>query len=520
MSPEVEATTMTAPILLTDEQMQRFIAHGYLLLKTQLPETFHRGIYDKFDAMIGADAGGNPGNNLLPAVPELNEVFDDPVVRGALTSVVGPDYVMHPHRALHNNMPGSDAQRMHKDSYWGYLRRVRNHRSRWAMIMYVPQATPIERGPTGVVPGTQYQMQKPDESVMPEVPGSLETGGFLLIHYDIWHRKMKNFTNDKRFMMKFEFIRMQAPAAPSWDHKDPAWRLDELPAVDLSAVWRRQWDWLRGAAPQEPASNAAVDDAVKDLDDPDPRVRLRAISRIGESGAAVRAHLPALAAALQDGFEPVAVNAAYAMAAGGEAARPYLVDVMRADIGDDPDGNRSSHDGSLPDPGRPARCAAYGLAEVGAPAVPALLELLASGGSHVRKLAAFALGEIAGTGEDVRQALCRATSDAVAAVRINAVEALGLKPATPSSVAALSMAINDPDPQVRFSAALSLAQIGPAAEPAVPALEGALADENRYVPGYAVEALERIATPTALRALMPFLKSARWCPHTTPRSIY
>ena len=29
---------------------------------------------------------------------------------------------------------------------------------------------------------------------MPEVAGCLETGGFWLIHYDIWHRKMKNFT--------------------------------------------------------------------------------------------------------------------------------------------------------------------------------------------------------------------------------------------------------------------------------------------------------------------------------------
>jgi hypothetical protein len=115
------------------------------------------------------------------------------------------------------------------------------------MVMYVPQATPLERGPTGVIPGSQYQSQRPDEALMPEVAGCLETGGFLLIHYDIWHRKMKNFTSDKRFMMKFEFVRMHEPDAPSWNHADPAWRLDEPPGLDLSAVWRRQWNWLRGA---------------------------------------------------------------------------------------------------------------------------------------------------------------------------------------------------------------------------------------------------------------------------------
>ncbi|MBV9537721.1 MAG: HEAT repeat domain-containing protein [Acidisphaera sp.] len=511
---------MTAPILLSDEQMQRFIAHGYLLLRTELPESFHRAVYDKFDRMIGFDAAGNPGNNLLPAVPELTAVFDDPAVRGALTSVLGPDYVMHPHRALHNNMPGSDAQRMHKDSYWGYLRRVRNHRSRWAMVMYVPQATPLERGPTGVIPGSQYQMQKPDETIMPEVPGSLATGGFLLIHYDIWHRKMKNHTADKRFMMKFEFIRMQAPSAPSWDTRDPAWRLADPPSVDLSAVWRRQWDWLRGATPAERRSNVDPSQAAAQLADADPHTRLRAISRLAENGAAVRAHLAPLAQALNDGFEPVAVNAAYAMAEAGDAALPHLAAALGADGGEDPDGNRSSHDGTQPDPGRPARCAAYALAEVGLPAVPVLLDVLQSGGTHARKLAAFALGEIAGTDEDVAAALCRSTADTAAPVRINAVEALGLKGATPATVAALSNAIKDPDPQVRFSAALSLAQIGPAAELAVPALQDALGDDNRYVPGYAVEALERIATPDAMRALLPYLKSARWCPHTTPSSIY
>ena len=72
----------------------------------------------------------------------------------------------------------------------------------------------------------------------------------------------------------------------------------------------------------------------------------------------------------------------------------------------------------------------------------------------------------------------------------------------------MSRAIKDPDPQARFSAALSLAQIGPTAEAAVPALKDALHDENRYVPGYAVEALERIATPAAIRVLLPFLKTA------------
>jgi len=511
---------MSELALLTDAQMQRFLAHGYLCLTSSLPASFHQHIYERFDALVGDDTSRAPGNNLLPAVPEIHDVFEDRVVKGALTSVLGPDYVMHPHRALHNNPPGSDAQPMHKDSYWGFTRRVRNHRPRWVMVMYVPQATPLERGPTGVVPGSQYQIQKPDESIMAEVAGELEAGGFLLIHYDVWHRKMKNFTQSKRFMMKFEFIRMQEPAEPTWDHQDPAWSLAELPGVDMAPVWRRHWQWLGGApAATARLADAAVAGALTRLEAADPRTRLAGINTLAGDPAAVAAHQDALARLLADPFEPVAIDAAYALAGAGAAAVPALLAALLGDDGTDGNENRRSERGEYT-AGQTARCAAYGLVAIGTDAVPALLGLLQGGQQRARKLACFALGEIAGTGPDVTAALCAAAADPETVVRVNAVEALGLKPGTPAIVQALSASLKDTDEQVRFSAAFSLAQQAPVAAPAVPALRSALKDENRYVPGYAVEALERIGTPEAVAALVPYLKTLRWCPKTSAASLF
>ncbi|MEO1016528.1 MAG: phytanoyl-CoA dioxygenase, partial [Pseudomonadota bacterium] len=80
---------MTDLKLLTDAQMQQFLAHGYLCLKTDLPGSFHDRIYERFDEIIGKDEPQNPGNNLLPYVPELNAVFEDANVKGAITSVLG-----------------------------------------------------------------------------------------------------------------------------------------------------------------------------------------------------------------------------------------------------------------------------------------------------------------------------------------------------------------------------------------------------------------------------------------------
>jgi HEAT repeat protein len=515
---------MASPLLLTDAQMQRFIADGYLCLKTELPESFHRRLYERFDALIGIDESNNPGNNLLPLVPELGEVFADPVVTGALTSVVGPNYAMHPHRALHNNHPGSEAQKLHKDSFWGYRSRVRNHRLRWVMVMYVPQATPLAQGPTAVVPGSQFQTRRPDAALMPEAPGELAAGGFLLIHYDIWHRKLKNLTGNKRFMMKFEFARMENPAEPSWDHRDPAWRLDAPPSLDMSAVWQRQWRWLRKTPDEAGAalSNAAAAEAAAGLADDDPRRRLAAVNAIAASGAAARAFLPQLATLLEDACDPVAIDVAYAMAAAGEAAVAPLAAAVRRNDGAH-ERERDSYevpDDYVVNEERVARAATYGLVEVGLPAVPTLLELLAQGQARARKLAAFALGEIAGTDEAVVEALCRAARDPEITVRVNALEALGWKSGTPKIVAALTEAMRDAAPDVRFSAAFALAQIGPKAGAAVPVLQDALRDENRYVLGYAVEALERINSPAALRTLLPFLKTYRWCPYTSPASIF
>jgi len=50
-----------------------------------------------------------------------------------------------------------------------------------------------------------------------------------MIHYDIWHRKMKNFTNLKRFMVKFEFTRMSRPQRAEWNNRATAWRMPKEP---------------------------------------------------------------------------------------------------------------------------------------------------------------------------------------------------------------------------------------------------------------------------------------------------
>src|SRR5207247_5071918 len=155
-----------SPLLLDDAAMRRFIIEGYLVLKPDLPVDFHGRIYHRLEEVL---AGGNPGNNLLPRVPELQHVLDHPAVHGALTSLLGSDYYLHLHRHVHANPPGSKGQNLHKDSLYNSRFAVdekrRHHRTRWLMIFYYPQDTPLELDPSAIIPRSHYLITDPPQAV-------------------------------------------------------------------------------------------------------------------------------------------------------------------------------------------------------------------------------------------------------------------------------------------------------------------------------------------------------------------
>ncbi len=190
--------------------MRKFVSEGFLLLNTDFPQEFHDGLLEKLNDVYQNE--GNPGNNILPRIPELQKkVFDHPAVTGALTSVLGCGYMMHPHRHGHFNKV-SDPGGWHKDSYWGHSK-IRNHHSWWAMIFYFPQECTIDMGPTGVMPGSQNHQSRYFESdeTAEEVKAAGRAGTFALVHYDIWHRSNANLAGKDRYMLKFQFVRTQLP---------------------------------------------------------------------------------------------------------------------------------------------------------------------------------------------------------------------------------------------------------------------------------------------------------------------
>ena len=464
-------------IKLTDVQMRTFIRDGYVEVKPDLPPEFHAEIFAKIDEVFETE--GNPGNNILPRIPELQTVYDDHKVHGALQSIAGDDYYAEPHRHVHYNPPHSEGQTLHKDSYTR-----RRHHPRWLVTFYYPQDTTLEMGPTGVVPGTQYTNVIPEDSNDREIGATGEAGRVVIANYDIVHRGMPNGTGKKRYMVKFLFNRMSEPTAPNWDNSEAEWGADGR--TEYEAVMDHVWGWHRAEG------NGAGRSAYDAVD--------------------------GLFSDLKSDSEPAAFNAAYTLAKVGESAVGPLIDTLL-------DGSAESWYSELvrKAPGQmvPSANASYALAAMGEAAVPGLVDTLGRSSGWDQKLVVQTLGDIGLAATGALPRLLGVASDTDPIVRAEAAEALGqVVQDTSEAVPILIDLLSDEDGDVRRNASLSLAKLKGHAVEAVTALAGVLNDSNRYVIGNAFEALRRIGTPEATDVLVKHLMAARWCPVTRQGSLY
>ena len=453
--------------LLNDAQMRHFIVNGFVTVTTELPAQFHEAVYEKTVSVF--DKEGNPGNNLLPRIPEIQQVFDDPNVSGALTSLLGPDYYMQPHRHPHYNPPGSKGQGMHQDGGKRW-----SHHTRRLLVFYYPQDTPIELGPTGVVPMSHYFSTSEGSGVSPEQPITGEAGTVAFANYDLWHRAMPNSSEKKRYMMKFLYARMSEPREPTWANKETDWANGtSVGPAEYQEMFRHLWNWHR---------------AVEDSD---------------TNGTSNGESLSGLISALNSTSESTGLQAAYELPQFGEKAVPALVRCLQ----DESEMTR--------------RNACYALNAVGTPTVEALQEALKDSREYVRDNAAEALGDLGNKAEPVVPALVEMLKDASGSVRSHTIEALGTTSQSSAiAVPGLVKALEDPHNGARRNAVFALARIGKDADGAVEGLQNVLFDDNRYVRGDAVHALYRIGTPAAKSVLIRYLATTRWCPLTSKESTF
>jgi hypothetical protein len=516
---------------LNDDQMQRFISDGVLVLDSGVDPSVHQRIYDKIQWNNTREF--NMGNNVLPRVPELQQVLDSPVIHGALQSVVGDDYLLHPHRFMHASEPLDEDQRdlplkgdehgpqMGKGSsgasFWHQdaqspLSRGRYHVPRFAMILYFPQDTPMERGPTRVIPGTQLQARLFQQDYPNAfVANNIRAGTCLLIAFDIAHAGLSNRTDMSRYMFKFVFMRTRHPTAPSWQGGKSPWHTpaDRLSsAYDYSDAWKYIWNWLQGKPtwPEHPygGDGTEVDELITHLNQPDQQARIRAIYRLASLGA-VDAVIQSL------------------LACAGKSREVALQ--YRKDAEGNYEADGDPHEPRWNEGAYVAQDEAYALGAMGEIAIAPLVELLQHDDPWIRINASFGLGEVGPTAstampllaEQLNHPVCqvaRAALDAMACIGHNTAAAL---PSIERLLTCDNPAWQEPlrrgwsgENQARFNALCALlnSDIPPANLEAL--LLTCLEDPNGYVQAIALEMLTKGCSSGAMQQALAYLKTHRW----------
>mmetsp|Transcript_98590 Transcript_98590/g.307617 ORF Transcript_98590/g.307617 Transcript_98590/m.307617 type:complete len:693 (-) Transcript_98590:68-2146(-) len=539
-------TVAGQPRLLSDDQIQTFIVQGFLELppsENELGGDFHASVFAA-TSQLGLQRAEELGNDILPALPQLARVFETPSCRGALTSLLGPGYIMHPHRFCHTSKPGRAGQLWHRDTFWGHWH-PRNPRPYWLMALYFPQDTPVALGPTGVLPRSQYFNSDKDQQLMQEtpfgcarftdeelrqgIPGrhwhacerplACRAGTVVIIHYDLWHRGAANVSESGvRFMFKFQFARMLSPAdtprsltcrsvAVDWGRvaaRGSTWhaggREQELYEGDpeqvtgsgaseacLSPVWQSVWEWLCGGIAAQDGHAGDTGGLMVALvlcgDEHEPR-RVAAAWRLGRATSTCADRAAACVVKLESCIGLGSRAAAQVLEALGPVALPALLAAP-----------------SL----RRAPAAVHALGRI--------LDVAGPAATNRHDV------------DQARQMLERLSTDAGDSnMRLCAVAALGcLRCCEPVHVLLRSLA-GDPNSDVRAMACHSLLRLltsgclddslGPVRDAMVRVREG---QESRYVAAYAAEALHRLelmrswpkAAGSAAPAWLPAL--VRWC---------
>ena len=560
--------------LLSDDQVQRFIADGFVIIDSMLAPDFHQRVAEQIAYALEYELP-HPGDNIVPRVPALNQLCESAAVQGALTSLLGEGFVFLPHRFPHNSDPlgfaaktdsqgkagaiqpapeadietssdRSDTSQMtafatqpkmargsisasawHQDSH-ASCGRTRWHRPRAANVFYFPHATSMAMGPTRFLAGSHLYATlhdlRPEQAVMQEIPA----GSVVIAHFDLVHAGSPNNSEQMRYMMKFVALRCENPTRPTWHSVEPQWRTPKNLQThhELPDAWSSIWCWLRGEAPDPTPNNPLLD-----------------------------THMEALVAGMKSSDQQQRLSSLYGLVAlGAVAVDTLLADLLsRADQGRHdksayklPADTQEGHLGRFFLDGQfTPEDSAIALSAIGKPAVAALLGLLEHTDPWIRINAAYALGDAGPVvvGEHVSQmarllddpepSVIRVTLDAHAALGAfdeHAIERMrhflsGTVPQWGEDV--------ETEPrlrmmgQMRYLSAIALlswlshsaAQLPHLVPQAEAALLESLQDENGYPALIACSALERSDSVHCLRAAIKYLRGRSWDSAQNSRQI-
>ena len=222
--PEIKTSqTHDCPPTLDDQQVFEFCHQGYLLLEAVVPDEINQRMMTYSEA----HADEHQPLELLGQDWFVDGVFKNPQAAGAVRSLLGAHFKLPQNFCNHRATCPAPADNWHRDGGSIYTPRLD-----YLQVFYYPQDTPVEMGPTEVIPGSHFMRGKANymghlRSVKTAVSTTAPAGSIFLTVYSIWHRKPRSTATGVRNLIKYNYWRTAAPRRdwiidPDFDFSWPA----------------------------------------------------------------------------------------------------------------------------------------------------------------------------------------------------------------------------------------------------------------------------------------------------------
>ncbi len=224
---------------LTDSQVVEFCKQGFLMLEGVVPDDINRRAFDFIEE-----------HGHVPIREEdwfVEQVLLNEEAAGVVRSLLGANFAIPTGVANHRIKCPMPAQEWHQDGGSRVGPEITH-----LQVFYYPQDTPLEFGPTEVLPGshhlsTQQRWMQHYGSVRGAVRTAAPAGSIFVTAYPIWHRRSASTAEGMRNMLKYCYWRMEPPrrdwiVEPDFDYAMAPYSFDGKPLH-----WSQFRDWYDAA---------------------------------------------------------------------------------------------------------------------------------------------------------------------------------------------------------------------------------------------------------------------------------
>ena len=206
---------------LTDTHVLEFCRNGFLIVEGAVPDEINRRTCDYLNGVIPANPSYIPEgltnedlerirnshepNTLMLEDWFVEQILLNPQLAGALRSLLGKNVGLPVLLSKHSVEGPASAQQWHHDADCVFGPEVN-----YLEAFYYPQDTPLELGPTAVLPGSHIARTDREDEEM-GVATAAPAGSFVVHSQSILHRRSESTASGLRHMLKYNYWRTVPP---------------------------------------------------------------------------------------------------------------------------------------------------------------------------------------------------------------------------------------------------------------------------------------------------------------------